>query len=324
MSHLPASRLVDEIQVVALVDLELERACRLAQTYDVPLATTDYREIVGWVDAVIVAIPHHLHAAVALDFLGRGIHVLVEKPMATSRGECEEMIATARQAAAKLGVGLVRRFFDSNRLAERLIRTRFLGNVKRFEAEESVLFDRFKASPFTVLPPSGGVLLDTGPHTLDLLLWWLGDFDEVSYWDDARGGVEANCRLEVKVNGIPGTVEMSRTRHLSNRIRIFCENGTIEVQTLNPAQVFIDSPLFSGPICAAKMVEVGDARQLPPFFARQLSDFALTIMYDREPFVPGSEGIRSIEVIEQCKSQKQLLETMPWMALDEQLIGRIR
>lgn len=324
MSHLPASLLVDEVEVVALVDLQLDLVRRLAQTHNIPLSTTDYNEIFDEVDAVIIAVPHHLHAPIAVDFLKRGIHVLVEKPMAISTEECEQMISAARLSQARLAVGLVRRFYDSNRLAKRIIETRFLGDVQRFEAEEAALFDRFKASPFTVLPPAGGVLLDKGPHVLDMLLWLLGDFDELCYWDDAVEGVEANCRIEATtVSGISGTVELSRTRHLDNRIRICCQDGTIEVFTLNPTQVFIDSYLLSGPICASKMVGEEEVRLLVPFFALQLSNFARAILDECELYVPGSEGMRSIAVIERCKRLKQPLEGMPWMRLDRQVIERI-
>lgn len=324
MSHLPASLLVDEVEVVALVDLQLDLARKLAQTYSIPLSTADYNEIFDEIDAVIVAVPHHFHAPVALDFLNRGIHVLVEKPMAINTEECEQMISAARLSQAKLSVGLMRRFYDSNRLAKRFIETCFLGEVQRFEAEEGVLFDNFKASPFTVSLPAGGVLLDTGPHVLDLILWLLGDFGELYYWDDAIEGVEANCRIEATtVTGIPGTVELSRTRHLDNTIRIYCRDGTIEVLTLNPTQVFIDSRLFSGPTYASKMVDAKDIRQLTPFFARQLSNFALAILNECELCVSGFEGMRSIAVIERCKRLKQPLEVMPWMQLSRQVIQRI-
>jgi predicted dehydrogenase len=324
MSHLPASELVADVTVTALVDVREEFVRDLAQTHNIPIHATDHRSILDAVDAVIVAVPHHLHTSIALDFLNQGIHVLVEKPMATSQGECMQMIEAAEQSGAQLAVGMMRRFYDANRFVKRCIETDFLGKVERFEAEEAVLFENFNASPFTLLPPAGGVLLDTGPHVLDLLLWWLGDFATVNYQDDAIAGVEANCQIDIlTADGIPGRVDLSRTRQLDNKIRLICEGGSLEISTLNPSQVMIESDLFAGPISAARMLDDKAARQLAPYFARQLADFAAAIQNGRTPFVSGREGMRSVALIERCKAHRQLTDPMPWARLDERIIERI-
>ncbi len=324
MSHLPASQLVRDVQVAALVDPRLDLARSLAENYHIPLFASDYTELFGQVDAVMVAVPHHLHTPIALDCLRQGIHVLVEKPMATSTAECHQLIQAAQSSGAKLAVGLTRRFFDSNRLVKQIIDSGFLGKVERFEAREAVLFDRFKASPFTVLPPSGGILWDTGPHTLDLLLWWLGDFDRIRYWDDARGGVEANCRIEIRTTGgVEGMVELSRTRGLENKIWIECEAGRIEVDTLNPAHIQVDSELFSGPINISRVKDDSEIGLLVPYFARQLANFVAAILGDEDLSIPGTEGVRGIEVIERCRQSRQPLEEAPWEKLNQNVIRRL-
>jgi predicted dehydrogenase len=73
-------------------------------------AVTDYRDLLGDVDAVTVAVPTAVHLAVAREFLSRGVHVMVEKPMAVSVAEADEMIAAASASGATLAVGHTERF----------------------------------------------------------------------------------------------------------------------------------------------------------------------------------------------------------------------
>lgn len=323
-SHLPAAAKVPAIDVVALADVRQRRAEELAAQFGVKHCVSDYRDLFGRVDAVIVALPHHLHAAVAVEFLGQGVHVLCEKPMAVSTDECRTMVTAAQASGAKLAVGHMRRFYDNMRLAKRLIETHFLGMVQRFEAEESVPFERFPASPFTVQPPFGGVLWDTGPHTLDLLGWWFGDAVELRYWDDAVGGVEANGRIEmVTAAGVPGVVELSRTRQLKNCIRVTCERGTLEIPTLNPAHLTIDDLSLSAPVGLSSIAPPSEDGAATPFFARQLADFASAILEDGEPLTSGAEGMRAIAMIERCRRVRQPLAVTPWMALQESVMQRV-
>src|SRR6266536_3703994 len=79
----------------------------------------------------------------------------------------------------------------------------------------------------------GGVLVDTGSHMLDLLLWWLGDvIDVVEYRDDSLGGVEAECWLslvlQTPTGPVQGNIILSRLRKLRNTARIVGERFTIE------------------------------------------------------------------------------------------------
>lgn len=108
--HLPALAALN-IKPALLVDINLQRTETLAAAFQVEHVSGHYRSRIGDFDAAIVASPHHhLHAPVCVDLLGRGIHVLVEKPMARTTGECDAMIAAAKEGGAVLAVGLMRRF----------------------------------------------------------------------------------------------------------------------------------------------------------------------------------------------------------------------
>jgi predicted dehydrogenase len=100
---------LDGAQLVAVVDTAADRAAEAAAASGAR-ALTDYREIFGQVDAVTVAVPTELHREIALPFLEQGIAVLVEKPMARSLEEADELVAAARASGATLGVGHTERY----------------------------------------------------------------------------------------------------------------------------------------------------------------------------------------------------------------------
>ena len=85
------------VELVAVVDVNQSRAEQIAAANGTR-ALTDFRDVIGQVDAVTIAVPTERHADIALPFLSSGVSVLVEKPMARSLDEADAMIAAARQA----------------------------------------------------------------------------------------------------------------------------------------------------------------------------------------------------------------------------------
>ena len=100
---------LDGAKLVAVVDTVEGRASEAAAPAGAR-ALTDFRELLGLVDAVTVAVPTELHRDVALPFLERGVAVLVEKPIARSLQEADELVQAARASGATFGVGHTERF----------------------------------------------------------------------------------------------------------------------------------------------------------------------------------------------------------------------
>ena len=97
------------VELVAVADpLAARRNALAAQCHT--QAVADARELAGQVDAVVIAAPTRLHHALGMDFLRQGVHVLVEKPLAATAGEADELVETARRAGVVLQVGHVERF----------------------------------------------------------------------------------------------------------------------------------------------------------------------------------------------------------------------
>jgi len=232
IGHLPALMANPDCKVVALIDKNLERVEDLARRYKTEIIGDDYSICFGKIDAAVLALPHHLHAPISIDLLRHGIHILVDKPMALSSSECNQMIEAANNAKRVLAIGLTRRFLYSARLTKILIDVGTLGKLESFDFAEGNVYNWPVSSDFFFKKKTagGGVLFDAGAHILDLLLWWLGEVDSYEYLDDAEGGVEADCLVKLKMkSGVEGTVDLSRTRNLRNTALIRGEFADLKV-----------------------------------------------------------------------------------------------
>jgi predicted dehydrogenase len=100
---------LDAVTLAAVVDTNPARASEVAAASSTK-ALTDYRDLLGHVDAVSIAAPTQLHHQIALPFLERGVAVLVEKPMTRTLGEADALVAAARASGATLAVGQTERY----------------------------------------------------------------------------------------------------------------------------------------------------------------------------------------------------------------------
>jgi predicted dehydrogenase len=233
--HLPASLKCPDIEITGLVDRNLPRARKLAKQFNVPFVTADYRDLFDRVDGVVNGLPHHLHERVSVEFLQKGIGVLIEKPMGLNAEEATRIVETAENHGTPLQVSLKFRHTNAGRrIREMLSRGEEMGKLRSFGLDIGNIYQWPVASGFFFDPrySGGGVLLDTGSHILDLLQWCIGPFRRWKYSDDSRGGIEAECSLELDLEHggeiVPGTVEMSRLRSIPGMLRIVGEKKTVE------------------------------------------------------------------------------------------------
>jgi len=313
--HLPAVARVENVQVTLLVDKNRPRAEKLARQYSVPHVAEDYTQVWDKAEAAIVALPNSLHAPVSIDLLAHGVHVLVEKPMALTIAECDRMIAAAQKSGCILAVGLMRRFFPSAIAVKNLIDSGIMGHIRSFDLQEGWPYSwpAASASVFNRELSKGGVLMDTGVHSLDQLYWWLGDITEVDYYDDYMGGVEAECQLDIKLaSGASGTVILSRIRLLRNTFIIAGENAKLEIEEAAPlgriklygrdGKLLMDMKLVE-----PKGYQNGNIGAVKD----QLAAFVSACRGVQSGIVTGIEARPSIELIERCYSSRKLL-AYPW------------
>ena len=188
-----------------------------------------------------------------------------------------------------------------------------LGEIKSFDVREGFVFN-WDTSTDAVLRPNlsgGGVLIDTGAHTLDLVLWWFGEVASLDYRDDAEGGVEADCVLQCNMqSGATGRIELSRTRELRNSVRINGTKGFVEVH-LYKNEVLAGSQnalAFSHDDIVGSHME---PQFFPELFDAELADFKASVTSGSKVGVSGADGVRSVDLIERSYKARQPL-TSPW------------
>ena len=145
------------VRLVAVCDTEAARAKQTAAALGCR-ATTDYRALLEDVEAASVAVPTSLHAAIGLTLLERGVHLLIEKPLAATLPQADALIRTARRRGCVLQVGHVERFNAAIRSAQR-----FLTHPRFIEVH--------RLSPYPHRSTDVSVVLDVMIHDLDLIAW---------------------------------------------------------------------------------------------------------------------------------------------------------
>ncbi len=229
--YLPALNGSSHLHVTGLADVDGDRARRTAESFGVPHWSSSVSDLSAHADIAVIAVPHHLHAAVGVQAMEAGLHLFVEKPLTTNMADAERLLHTGARTGRRIGVGLVRRQYASYHFVKDVLRQGWLGPIRTFDFREGGVYNWPVATLATFRrETAGGVLFDTGAHTLDLLLDWLGPYSDVEYYDDRVTGVEANCRLDLTLrSGARGTVELSRTRNLRNSFIIRGDHGEIEI-----------------------------------------------------------------------------------------------
>jgi FkbM family methyltransferase len=174
-AHIPAASEVDEVRLVAMVDTDLARAESLAARFGVPRAAARLGDLIGEIDAVILATPPHVRPELAREAFAHGLHVLCEKPLANSAHECRQMIAEAQAAGRTLAVGHTYRFFPNRAYGRELFLKGRLGKLVSATIEQGYVYSWHPRTAYTLrkeLVPGGVLFNDV--HVLDMLLWWFG------------------------------------------------------------------------------------------------------------------------------------------------------
>ena len=274
------------VELVAVVDSNRARADEVAAAHGTrPLA--DARELAGRVDAVTIAVPTEIHRDIALPFLAAGVPVLVEKPMARSLAEADEMIAASVKAGAALAVGHTERFNPAVAVARPLVANPRFIEVHRLGVfpERSLDID---------------VVFDLMIHDLDVVLSLVNA--EVESIDAVgvpvlTGRVDiANARVRF-ANGCLANLTASRiSRERVRKIRFFQPSAYLSIDYA-AQKVEMFRLVAGGGMPSIQGGDVPVVNEEP--LVRELADFVEAIASKRAPLVTGEQGRRALALAQQ-------------------------
>ena len=276
----------NEIELSAVVDVLPDRAAEIAAPYRAEVFT-DYRALVGKVDAVSLAVPTIDHARIGVELLENGIDVLVEKPIASTIEDSRRLIDAAVKNGRILQVGHVERFNPVVRAATDV-------------ATQPQFFEIHRLAVFTLRSLDIDVVLDLMIHDLDVVLSLVrspvAEVRAVGIPVLSQKADIANARVEFE-NGCVANLTASRVSFEKVRkLRFFQPSDYISV----------DYASQSGTMVSLRMGRVME-RKLEPAVIEplklELESFVDCVQKRTAPMVSGEDGLRALELAMQINKQ---------------------
>jgi predicted dehydrogenase len=240
------------------------------------------------VDAVTIAAPTHLHRDIAIDCTSRGIHVLVEKPIASTIEESRAIVAAARRAGVTLMVGHVERFNPA------------VQSIKRAIKDQDILSIAItRVGPFPPRMSNVGVVIDLAVHDIDLIRWFTdSEIEEIQPQTSSAVAEREDIALlqfrtksgvlaHINTNWL--TPFKARTIHIATRDKYLIG----DLLTLQVTECFGFQPDGS---YSMRHLSVGYAEPL----RSELVAFVNAIRSGETPAVTGEEAVASLEIATRC------------------------
>jgi len=305
--HLPGYKETKKAKVVAICDIKLNKANRLAKMFKIPSVYKDYKKMIkeAGIDAVSVCTPNYLHASMTIFAAKNKKNVLVEKPMALSVKEMKAMINACKKNRVKLMVEQTQRFDPAHEVFKKVIESKKLGRIiavrgklghsgPEFWSDDSPWFFERKKS-------GGGVTMDVGIHILDLIRHVTGK-DVKAVAATMANLVKKKIKLEDNVeatlkftDGTIGVFETSwSTSPYEVVVQVYGEKGKAIVKqdaprviywTVNPKNPYSTVKEFRPPVPKK-------SKNINPCVY-----FVNCVIKKKKPFIDGVEGMKSMAVI---------------------------
>ncbi len=297
-------------RLVAVADVRPEAARAMAEglggrgfdSHEAMIAETD-------LDAAIVCTPPATHAQICLDILGRGLHVLCEKPLAIDSRSAAAMLEAAQATGVKLMMASKFRYVDDVIRAKSIVTSGILGEIALFENAFTSRVDmssRWNSDPHV---SGGGVLIDNGTHSVDLMRYFLGPLADLQVWEGRRTqglAVEETVRIFVRSQGgVLGSIDLSWTidKELDSYLNIYGSHGTVSVGWKGSRYRQSSS---------RDWVVFGKGYDKLQAFRGQLRNFCGVVRGQEPPLTSPEDALGSVEAVE---AAYQALHQTHWLSV---------
>ena len=322
-THAKAISGLPDARLVAVADVVAEQAQQLADRYGAT-PYTNVQEMLDCeqLDVVNVCTPSGLHGDVACQAMRSGRHVIVEKPMEISHGAIEQMLRVQQESGVKMAVISQHRFDPATRQVFELVQLHAFGRLVLGNAQipwwRSQKYYDSGAWRGTWALDGGGVLMNQGIHSIDLLQWLLGPVRTVYAYTDTLAHRMETEDVAVAVlrfdNGALGTLAGTTGAYpgMGARIEVYGDRGSAVLadDRLASLQLWTQGDAVSpyGTSAAQRAETVVGEADLPSAardpaaidiasHAAQIADMMQAIREDRPPLVDGEAGRRPVEII---------------------------
>ncbi|MEO5656433.1 MAG: Gfo/Idh/MocA family oxidoreductase [Nitrospiria bacterium] len=286
----------EDATVIGVADVRADAARGLADRLGCP-AYESHEALMSAApcDAVVICTPPATHPELAMFFLERKVHVLCEKPLAIDSASARLMLETARATGSHLTMASKFRYVDDVVRAKSLVLSGILGEIILFENAFTARVEmgsRWNANPAL---SGGGVLIDNGAHSIDLMRYFLGPLAEVQVVEGKRSqglSVEETVRIFARsVTGVMGSVDLSWSinKELDSYINIYGSHGTVSVGWKESKYRQTSS---------REWVVFGKGYDKIQAFRSQLKNFSRVVRGEDVPLITAEDALASVAVIE--------------------------
>ncbi len=301
--HAPAVRLHEDTQLWSVLSRSQARADAFSLKHDLKSNSPGYTNLKSLIadenlDAVIIASPDRLHAQQVIQCAEAGKHILLEKPMATSLEECDQMIAACQANSVHLALAYHLRWHAGHRMAKQHVQNGLLGKLRHMRVHWT--FAAPDGSNWRSSPKAGRwwSLAANGTHCLDQIRWFMcpteGEINEVRCLISRSKFSSAHDESAILALGFESgaTAEICVSVQFASksRIEIYGDNGDIRMEDTmgrhGGGSVFANGESVDFPV-------------VNPFLG-ELNNFVETAQQNRLPEVDALEGRRNVQLLLQA------------------------
>lgn len=293
--HLTAYKKNPDVEIVAYADTDPEKTKSISRRVKGNVYAS-HKDMFAKerLDGVSICTVPSTHREIVLDALEAGVNVLCEKPLAISAAEAREMTEKANQKNKLLLTAFKFRFFEEVQQAKELLKQGNLGKITHFRLMFGGYLNMAGTWYANKAISGGGIVMDNGPHAIDLVRYLLGEVKDVSAqltnFQDLEVEDTAHLNLTLE-NGAIGTVDISWSTSIpaQNYMEIYGENGTVLLDLKGISYRFKTWDEFK---------RVPNQLDAKGAFALQFDHFVKAIAGKKPTIVRNEDGLKTQETIE--------------------------